>query len=290
MKEHQPSITIDQQINNLKSLDLIIDDEEYAKKILNDISYFRLIKAYSVGLKPENSNYDGNVTFNHIVDLYLFNSNLRQIIFPQIEKVEVNLRCRVSNYFGNTYGVLGYYNDSYFTNKEYHTQFLDDLDLAIRRNSKSPFVINFLDNYEGYRLPIYAAVEILSFGTLSMFFKNMLNADKKNIAKLYNVGYTYFESWIESISYVRNICAHYGRLYNARLVKKPTLYSEYTKAGIRNNRIFAVLICLKSLLPNDNHWLTFVDELELIIDKYEDIDISTMGFPNDWKKFLIDKQ
>lgn len=41
---------------NLKSLGLIIENEEYAKKILNDISYFRLIKAYSLGFKPKMGN------------------------------------------------------------------------------------------------------------------------------------------------------------------------------------------------------------------------------------------
>ena len=40
-KKHQQPMTIDEQIENLKSLGLIIEDEEYAKKILNDISYFR---------------------------------------------------------------------------------------------------------------------------------------------------------------------------------------------------------------------------------------------------------
>lgn len=49
------------------------------------------------------------------------------------------------------------------------------------------------------------------------------------IALTYNVSYTYFESWIESISYIRNICAHYGRLYNAKLTKTPKLYQQYTK-------------------------------------------------------------
>ncbi len=38
-KQHQPPMTIDEQIHNLKSIGLIIKDEEYARKILNDISY-----------------------------------------------------------------------------------------------------------------------------------------------------------------------------------------------------------------------------------------------------------
>ncbi len=98
LKQHQPPMTIDEQIENLKSLGLIIDDEEYSKSILNDISYFRLIKAYSLGLKPKNGNYLEGVTFKQIVELYLFNANFRQITFAEIEKIEVNVRCRVANF------------------------------------------------------------------------------------------------------------------------------------------------------------------------------------------------
>ncbi len=82
---------------------------------------------------------------------------------------------------------------------------------------------------------------MFSFGTLSKFYKNMISSDKKEIAKLFGVGYTYLESWLESISYVRNICAHYGRIYNAKLTKTPKLYKEYSEAGIGNNRIFGVM-------------------------------------------------
>ena len=47
-------MTIEEQIENLISLGLIITDEEETKKLLNDISYFRLIKAFSLNLKPKN--------------------------------------------------------------------------------------------------------------------------------------------------------------------------------------------------------------------------------------------
>ena len=201
-KIHQPPMPIEEQVEKL-----------------NDISYFRLIKAYSLNLKPRNGNYYTGVTFEHIVELYLLNSNFRQLIFPEIEKVEINVRCRISNFFAANYGVLGYYDSDKY------------------RNSKAPFVKNFRENYEGGQLPIYALVGVFSFGTLSKFYKNMKNGDKKIVAKLFCVGYTYLESWLESIAYVRNICAHYGRLYNAKLAKTPILYKEYSKAGIRNMRV-----------------------------------------------------
>ena len=284
--KQQPPMTIDEQVENLKSIGLIVDDEEYARKILNDISYFRLVKAYSLNLKPKNGCYDKQTTFKEIVDLYSFNANFRQIIFPEIEKVEINVRCRVANFFAEQYGVLGYLQAENFADENYHAQFLKDINEAIGRNSKAPFVRNFRENYEGGNLPIYALVEVFSFGTLSKFYKNMLNKDKKAIAKSFGVGYTYFESWLESISYVRNICAHYGRIYNAKLSKTPILYKEYTQVGIGNNRIYGVLLCLKHLLKNDVHWNLFVDKIELLFDKYQYVKISTMGFPENWRELL----
>ena len=289
-KQHQPSMTIEEQVENLKSIGLIVNDEEYAKKILNDISYFRLIKAYSLNLKPKNGNYENDVTFEQIVELYLFNANFRQIIFPEIEKVEINVRCRIANYFAEQYGVLGYLEADNFINPEYHQAFLEDIEEEIRRNSKAPFVKNFRDNYEGGNLPIYALVEVFSFGTLSKFYKNMKNPDKKAVAKSFGIGYTYYESWLESISYVRNICAHYGRLYNAKLSKTPILYKEYSQVGIGNNRIFGVLLCLKHLLKNDSHWNLFVDKVEMLFEKYESVDIRTMGYPENWKELLEIKE
>ena len=286
LKKHQPPMTIDEQVENLKSIGLIVDDEEYAKKILNDISYFRLVKAYSLNLKPKNGCYDKQTTFNEIVDLYLFNANFRQIIFPEIEKVEINVRCRVANFFAEQYGVLGYLQAENFADENYHAQFLKDINEEIGRNSKAPFIRNFRENYEGGNLPIYALVEVFSFGMLSKFYKNMLNKDKKAIAKTFGVGYTYFESWLESISYVRNICAHYGRIYNAKLSKTPILYKEYTQVGIGNNRIYGVLLCMKHLLKNDVHWNLFVDNIELLFDKYQYVKISTMGFLANWKELL----
>lgn len=42
LKKHQPPMTINEEVENLKSIGLIVDDEAYAKKILNDISYLSI--------------------------------------------------------------------------------------------------------------------------------------------------------------------------------------------------------------------------------------------------------
>ena len=281
-------MTIEEQIQNLKELNLTISDEALAASFLNDVSYFRFIKAFSLGLKPKNGNYHDGTTFEQLMELYLFNCSFRHLLFSQIEKVEINLRCRLSNYFSTKYGVLGYKDASHFSIASFHASFLLDINNEINRNKRAPFIKNFQSNYENGEIPFYALVEILSFGTLSKFFKNMKNPDKKAVASTYGVNFIYFESWIETLAYVRNLCAHYGRLYNAKLTKTPKLYTAYRQQGISNQRIFGVLCCIKHLIPNDRHWTEFVETIELLFEKYPCVIATTMGFPESWKNILLE--
>ncbi len=169
--------------------------------------------------------------------------------------------------------------------KNYQISTLKELEKEIKRNKKSPFIQNFKENYEGGEVPFYAAIEVASFGTLSKMYKNMENEDKREIAKIFDVDYTYLESWIENLSYVRNICAHYGRLYGAKLTKTPKLYKEYLKKGISNNSIFASIINLK-ILAEEDYYNRFHSDLLKIIDKYPSVDLKHLGFIEGWKGIL----
>ena len=286
-KNQQPPLTVKDQIANLKAIGLTIEKESEAEKFLNDVSYFRFVKAFSEGLKV-NGSYNG-VTFNQLKQLYLFNSNFRHLLFEQIEKVEVNLRCRVANYFSYKYGVLGYKDSNNYKGAVYCTNFLNDISLEITRNARSPFIENFTKNYVNGDIPFYALTEIMSFGTLSKFYKNMHPKDKKAIAQSYGVTYTYLESWFENIAYVRNICAHYGRLYNAKMTKTPRLFTQDKLNTTSTIRIFSTLICLRRLLnrKKNKQWKGFVNKLDALIKKYPYADIKTMDFPLNWKQILL---
>lgn len=288
LKEQQPALDIKQQIENLKNNQLIIEDEKAASDFLNDVSYFRLIKAYSLGLKDKNGPYRDQASFELIKELYLFNSSFRHLLFPQIERIEINLRCRLGNHFCLQYGVLGYLDENNFADLSRYNDFIEDVQKEIAYNARSPFVRNFQNNYIDGNLPFYALLEVMTFGTLSKLLQNLHSSDRKSIGQLYGVPYTYLESWVESIAYVRNVCAHYGRLYNAKLTKTPTLYEEYKKKGIHNYHIFSVLLCMKHLLPRDEHWLKFIDSLDALFKKYPHVQKRRMGFPDDWKTMLLD--
>lgn len=58
LKNQQEPLSVSDQIKNLKEIGLSIEDETMAASFLNDVSYFRLIKAYSLGLKSKNGRYN----------------------------------------------------------------------------------------------------------------------------------------------------------------------------------------------------------------------------------------
>lgn len=283
-KSHQKPINLDEQINNLINLGLTIKNKEYAKNVLEEISYYRLIKAYSITLK-KNGKYINGTAFENIVELYLFDMEFRHILFSLIEHIEVHLRAVISNYFSLQYGNFGYQDTNNYRNQERQQKTLDELYREISRNGKSPFIKNFKEHYENGAIPLYAAIEVASFGTLSKTYKNMKIEDKKAIAKTFHVEYFYLESWIEHLSYVRNICAHYGRLYSAKLTKTPKLYKEYLKQGVSNNTIFASLLNLKTL-ADSKYYEKFYNNLLKIIDKYPSVDLKQLGFTKDWKSII----
>lgn len=200
--------------------------------------------------------------------------------------IEINLRCRLANHFSTKYSVLGYKDAANFTSGEIHEVFLQELQREVIR-SRSPFVRNFQNNYENGEIPFYALVEIMSFGMLSKFYKNMKGEDKKQVASLYGINYRYLESWIESISNVRNICAHYGRIYNTKLTKMPMLYTTDTAKGVTNQRIFGVLCCMRRLLSENKSWKDFVDKIEQLFSDHTHVILDTMGFTEDWKEILL---
>lgn len=141
-KSHQAPIDVNEQIENLISLDLQIEDKDYAKIVLNRVSYYRIVKAYSITLK-ENGKYIEATTFENIVDLYLFDMELRHILFSLIEHIEVYLRAAITNYFSLKYGNFGYKDLSNYKKKNFQKSTLKELQRKIKRNKKSPFIHNF---------------------------------------------------------------------------------------------------------------------------------------------------
>ena len=295
MQELKPALTYDQQIDRLKNVhNLSITDDEAALEILKKVNYYRL-SAYGLGLTKEDDKekFIDGITLKHIYRLYEYDSIFRNILIHVIEQLEIQLRTQISNYLALKYGSEGYIDPANFTNKKtktgetVHTTVMDSFNKERDHQKNAPFVKHHMDKYEGH-FPIWVAIELFTFGNLSSLYSIMVLDDQKEIAKLYKTEPKYLGSWILVLVEIRNICAHYSRLYNMPLKQTPHLYREYRKYRVgKINKVFPALLSVKRMLNSDQRWYTFEKQLENLIDSYSDVlNLSFMGFPKEWKAVL----
>jgi abortive infection bacteriophage resistance protein len=283
-RELKPPLTYEQQVEKMKSRNLIIGDETFAIEKLKTNNYYR-ISAYTLHLKKDDVFLPGT-TFEQIIRLYDFDANFRSILTPVLERIEIAFRTHVAYLLANKYGdPLSYREKNCFVNEVFHSKFLEELDREIDR-SKEIFAQHHRKKYDG-QFPIWVAVELMSFGTLSKLFGNMKNEDQNEIAKEhYSIPGEYAVSWLRTLSYVRNLCAHYARLYNKNLTIKPKLFAR-EKHRIDNRKIFAAILVMKRLTKEETSWRTFLASLVGLIETYNDvIDLKLIGFPDNWYDLL----
>ncbi|QDR80247.1 Abi family protein [Sporomusa termitida] len=282
MNPLKPPCTFKEQIEILKSRNLIIIDENYAEMILSRVNYYRL-SAYGLGLH-ENNQYKENITFEIIYRLYEFDVRFRYLFLEVIEIIEVMFRTKIAYQMANKYGSECYLNDSLFQVKKYHDKFIEEFALEKYHQRNAAFVKHHEDKYGG-KMPIWVAVELFSFGMLSRFYGNMKVDDQWKVAEHFKTSPVFIRSWLKCLVEVRNICAHYGRIYNRILSSEPRLYNEHKY--IKKDRAFAVIIVIKRLLNDDSFRKSFVLNLNTLIEEFEDtIDLSYIGFPTEWGKML----
>lgn len=102
----QAFLDYDGQVDKLiNEKELIVDDKEYAIRMLTQISYFSLIGGYkNIFINPTMNKYKRGVRFEDIVSLYRFDEELRSLLMKYILKFERELHSVISYHFTETYG------------------------------------------------------------------------------------------------------------------------------------------------------------------------------------------
>mgnify|MGYP000623335693 CR=1 FL=1 len=289
--------TLDEQIQILKSRNMEIENEERAIEILKRTNYYRLT-AYALQFKYKNQ-YN-NITFDKMYKLYEFDMKLRHLILSVLENIEISLRTYIAYNLSLKYGAeahnkeeifkdinlhKGYYDED----GRYHNGLLDEIESEKRKKKNELFVKHHIKTYNG-KFPIWAVVEIFSFGMLSKMYKNLVVAEQKEISRgCFNTNHQLLESWLDTLAYIRNTCAHYGRLYNKKLPKIPKIHSRYSqyKEDIEINKVFVAILALKELLTPINKYDEFKESLKSLIKEYINvIDLYTLGFIDKWEEIL----
>src|SRR5438876_51843 len=109
----KPPFSIEEQIKQLSSRGLIINDKNLAKHYLSFISYYRFC-SYASEYENRDGGYDSDkvyrnhTTFDQILDCHVFDRKLRLLIIDAIERIEIAIRTVITNELALKYGAHWY--------------------------------------------------------------------------------------------------------------------------------------------------------------------------------------
>lgn len=287
----KPSLTCSDQLNLMVSRGLRVNDRNEALQRLSELNYYRL-RGYWLAFEKDDAFIEGT-TFEDITDVYDLDSKFRRWVWAALEPIEIKARTTLAQHLSMAYGPLAHLNSGLFNNASMHAESINNVRREIEqaRKNKVPCVLHNLKKYG--ELPIWAAVEIMSLGTVSKLYGNLSNtavnkdgtAVMKAIAEEFGLKPHTLRSWLRHLTYVRNICGHHSRLYNRVMTNRPTLLKA--DKPYASNKQFPTLLVLMRIYQNSwpEKWNEMVNELDCIMSGH-DAALRSMGFPDNWKQVL----
>ena len=276
--------TIEEQIELLKSREVIIEDENFAKKFLRIYNYY-FVTGYLHPYKTSEDKYK-NISFNEIATQIKFDMRLREICMYALDIIEKGLKTIIAYEFSHNYenGNIAYAYSLYFPNNEdKHTRLMGHYNISLNNNKELPYVKHNMKTYG--ILPTWVAIELFTLGNIEKFFSMLDTNTKKKIESIIGFPKNKIQNWIENLRIFRNMVAHNQRLYNFSILSMPKKAKEYNK---QTGKIFDYVIVMKYLFLDNEDWNTYVlPRFEYIFDDFKDnIDLKCVGFPDDWKNIL----
>jgi len=294
------------QISLLKQRGMLFYDEQHAYQILSSISYYRL-KGYWWDLQEDTvfHKFKANIYFEDIVARYNFDRQLRIILFDAIERIEIALRTKIIYHLSMSYGSLWYLNPNLFENNKLpsdksitiHQNTINTLKKEFNR-SQEIFIKDQRKRYPNIEADSWKILEVASMGTLSKLYKNLNHQlpEKSLISNEMGLNFhNELSSWLESVTYLRNIIAHHSRLWNRSMVKIPIQEINNPKSPWLNYPLLPVQIKKPFLIITTMIYLSnevtpqhqLKDKILNLFDSTSNIPIYKLGFLNNWQKHPI---
>lgn len=297
-------LSFEDQIELLKNRGLTFNNEPKALAYLKEISYYRL-SAYFLPYQKVKDTFNKGIDFNQIIKTYSFDRELRLLIFDCIERIEIAIRTQIIYSMAHTYNDSHWQdNPSLFITPYYNKvgTLIDSFSslqtiISKAKSVRTPevFIKHYTNTYsKPSNPPSWMCLELLTMGELSHLYRGLKNkSDKKRIASFFDVHPTVFTSWLHTLTYVRNLCAHHSRLWNRDLAIEPEKLlkpvGDWISPRFENNkRVFYFLCVLKYLLLRANPGNSLKDKLDNLFTKYPMVPIQFLGIPSDGNGKLLD--
>lgn len=272
------AITLDEQVELLRSRGMTISDELKAKEILFDVGYFRMgfywfpfeqtypNKHNRTHLFKEGSNFDD------AVKLYYFDFKLRNVLLKPLSRIEIAFRTKVAYIISNCY------NDS-------PTWFVDTAIVA--KHQAATFEKNvykaILDKVQIISLhhrhhindkfaPAWKTLEFMTLGEMVHLFRSIKNEELKlQIASLFGIKkLVTFENYLNLIKHLRNTCAHGNVLYDftpeMSIRKGPAMIKGIGENQNLNGALRVVLFMMRQI--SENRYNDLMEDIESLILEY----------------------
>lgn len=296
----KPPHTLQEQINLLKSRGMCFEDDQKAPHFLSNISYYRL-KGYWWEMQEDKINHifkEGSY-FEEVIGLYNFDRRFRLIVFNAIERIEIALRTKMIYHLSLAYGTEWYLDSSLFPNKKYFSKFQTKIHDELSHSSEE-FIIKHYKKHPTENPESWKALEVLTLGALSKLYHNLNHQlpEKNKIANefgLYNQ--KHLGSWMITITLIRNIIAHHGRLWNRVIINKydwpdkaPAPILNYKPDNFQRRKIFPILSAILYLNNNISPGHHLKSNLFDLFEDFHQIPLYKMGFPKGWEQQPVWKQ
>jgi len=310
---NKPHRTFAEQIELLKNRGMKISNEDTAIQWLQRVSYYRL-KGYWWAMQDDvvNHHFPKNKwDFQDVIDRYRFDEELRAIIFRSIESIEVALRTKLIYYMSKDHGGLWYLDANLTADHSWHRKHLLHLQKDFIE-SKEIFVQEYLTQHpnqlhrpqQGYQSDqdpdAWIIFETTTFGTLSRIYQNINHQlpAKSQIANDFGLDYhSDLSSWLESMTYLRNLVAHHSRLWCRNMAILPSVTSNTrnpwlttplnVKESTRVYHLISVLLYLCTAIGEDE---PLRSDIYRLISKYQHLPLHQIGFFQNWEQQPIWKK
>jgi abortive infection bacteriophage resistance protein len=297
MKYLKPALPFPDQADLLLRRGLSADRNTLVER-LEAVNYYRL-SAYWYTFRDKTAADERllhGTTLDTVWRRYTFDRQLRLLVIDAIERVEIAVRTQLVNRHTLAHGPLGYLDRANLPGMSafMHKDLLDRIRRETSR-SQEDFVKHYLGKYTSeVDLPLWMACELMTFGNMLTLFRHAEKSTKRDIASEYGVADKVLESWLLTLNYVRNICAHHSRLWNRGLGSKQPAIPRAHKhpiwhqpVAITADRMFGVLTVLYYLLKQVAPQSAWKERFKKLLADYPDVPIRFMGFPEDWEQSAL---
>ncbi|HCE9105929.1 TPA: Abi family protein, partial [Citrobacter freundii] len=152
---NKPPTTFSEQVNKLISRGLVIPDQSNAEFYLSQLNYYRFA-AYCLPFEQDHANhrFRDNTAFDDVLNLYIFDRELRLLVLDAIERIEVSLRTQLAYHLSHNHNTAHpQLNPELFYNPIIYGASINKLEGDIPR-SREDFIKHLKNKYEELQPPI----------------------------------------------------------------------------------------------------------------------------------------